>query len=557
MKRITYCISIMLGFIFIAGTSVWSEGSARKSLQAAPKYAALFKNGVGLVMSEIDGIDKPGQYQITPLPSATFGSLWFSWEDGIQFDDIIATQAETIEKIPASSIPELLEANIGNEVELWINKRDTWGKYKILDVPKRHESPILTPRPENVIPVLPPRDRGEIVVLQGSESKEAIPLHWIESIRMFPGEEILMIERPKKENVVQVNVKDGKSGKSKKASMTYMAKGISWSPSYIVDISNDKKAVFSAKAIIINDLVPLKNTNLELIAGYPHIAFSEANSAFSLLPLNQILERIRNGERRRQRDFSAMVSNVPVLSQKSYAYADSAPAPNMPSTPVMGESSEDLYFYQVNDVTLKKGERGYYPLFAGEIPFEHIYTWDIPNYINENTNYNNRNNQETPRQVVWHSLKLTNVLDSPWTTAPATTMKDGRILGQDTVNFTPKKASTDLKITQAASISAEQNEYETKRQRNAATFYGRNYDLVTVSGKLQVTNYKSESASIRITKKLSGEILTKDGEPEETKLAKGLRSVNPESQLIWTVDVKPGKDNSIELNYKYQVYVRG
>ncbi len=557
MKRITHCLIIMVGFMFIAGSAVWSEEASSTPLQAAPKYAALFKNGVGLVISEIDGINQPGTYQITPLPSATFGSLWFSWEDGIEFDGIIATQAETIEKIPASSIPELLEANIGHEVELWITKRDKWEKFKILDVPKRRESPILTPHPENEIPLLPPRDRGEIVVLQGGESKEAIPLHWIESIRMFPGEQILMIERPKMENVVQVNVKDGKSGKSKKASMTYMAKGISWSPSYIVDISNDDKAVFSAKAIIINDLIPLKNTNLELIAGYPHIAFSEANSAFSLLPLNQILERIRSsGDRGRKMAFP-MASNVAVLSQRSYAYADAAPAPNMPSTPVMGESSEDLYFYQVNDVTLKKGERGYYPLFAGEIPYEHIYTWDIPNYINEDTNYNNRNDQESPQQVVWHSLKLTNVLDSPWTTAPATTMKDGRIMGQDTVNFTPQKASTDLKITQAASITAEQNEYETKRQRAAAQFYGRNYDLVTVSGKLQVTNYKSESASIRITKKLSGEILDRDGEPEETKLAKGLRSVNPESQLIWIVDVKPAKDNAIELNYTYQVYVRG
>jgi len=81
-----------------------------KPLQAAPKYAALFKNGVGLVMSEIDGIDQPGQYNITPLPSATFGSLWFSWGDGIQFDNIIATQAETIEKIPASSIPAFLNS---------------------------------------------------------------------------------------------------------------------------------------------------------------------------------------------------------------------------------------------------------------------------------------------------------------------------------------------------------------------------------------------------------------------------------------------------------------
>ncbi|MFH1742487.1 MAG: hypothetical protein ABIH23_26075, partial [bacterium] len=157
---------------------------------------------------------------------------------------------------------------------------------------------------------------------------------------------------------------------------------------------------------------------------------------------------------------------------------------------------------------------------------------------------------------VWHALKLTNTTGNPWTTAPATTMKDGRILGQDTIFYTPDKASTKLKITEAVAIDAEQTENETARQRNAATYYGCNYDLVTIEGELAVTNYKGKPVTIEITKTLSGEVQETDGDPKITKLARGLQMVNPRSQIVWEVEVEPGRDKTVKLNYTYRVYAR-
>jgi len=158
--------------------------------------------------------------------------------------------------------------------------------------------------------------------------------------------------------------------------------------------------------------------------------------------------------------------------------------------------------------------------------------------------------------VVWHALKLTNTTGKPWTTAPAVTMKNGRILGQDTIEYTPDQATTDLKITQALSISAEHNEYEIERQRGGTQFYGNNYDLVTVKGELAVTNYKDEPVTLEITKLLSGEVQKSAGDPQIVRLARGLRSVNPASRLVWKLEVKPGKENLKKLEYVYQVYVR-
>jgi hypothetical protein len=231
-------------------------------------------------------------------------------------------------------------------------------------------------------------------------------------------------------------------------------------------------------------------------------------------------------------------------------------AVSAPGTPVMGESTEDLFFYQLEPITLKKGERGYRVLFSEEVPYEHIYTWEIPSYIDEHNRYG-QGGQNQQQQEVWHSLKLTNTTNQPWTTAPAMTMKDNRILGQDKITFTPSNAPAELKITQAVSVNAEQNEYEVDRQRNAGNFYGHRYDLVTVKGTLQVINYKENPVTLKITKSLDGEVQQADKDPKIQKLANGLRQVNPTSQLIWNLEVQPGKDNQVTIEYTYTVFVRG
>jgi hypothetical protein len=62
--------------------------------------------------------------------------------------------------------------------------------------------------------------------------------------------------------------------------------------------------------------------------------------------------------------------------------------------------------------------------------------------------------------------------------------------------------------------------------------------------------------TLKVTKTLSGEVQKTDGEPQITKLAKGLRKVNPRSQLVWSVPVEAGKDKAVCVTYTYQVYVR-
>jgi hypothetical protein len=156
--------------------------------------------------------------------------------------------------------------------------------------------------------------------------------------------------------------------------------------------------------------------------------------------------------------------------------------------------------------------------------------------------------------VVWHSIRLTNTTKIPWTTAPGETVKDGVILGQDTLSYTPPQGQNTLRITQAVSVKAEQREFETDRKRDAAQLYGYHYDLVTVQGELSVRNFQDKAITLEITKTLSGDVQSMDPKAEIEKLATGLRRMNGLSELTWTLALDPGQNK--DVRYTYQVYVR-
>ncbi len=546
----TIALTLFLTALFFPTPLLSEEEPA--TLEAKVTSVSLFKNGVVMAVLETELPENSGHYRLRPLPYSLLGSFWIGWPENVTLSNIKATQAQTQEKILAASIEEILEANIGQTLDLRI--QDKWARVKIVDIPHPNEQKTQ-PQHRDIITQTISQKRSDVIILEASVGIRVVPKGWIQEAQ-FPSTNVnYHINRPSVENVLEFTAQpaDGATPvkKSVPITLTVLSQGAAWAPSYVVDISKKEKAQLSSKSIIINDLMPWKNTHVELIAGFPHIEFDEVDGAFSLQPIEKIIEGIRSRKRSRRERYDV---GTQVSQPEPFVYAIFSSPPTMPSTPVMGESAEDLYFYPVEDVTLKKGERGYYPLFAKEIPYEHIYTWEIPNYLDPD---NRRPHEEShSEQTVWHSLRLKNTTGQPWTTAPAMTVKDGHILGQDTIPYTPPNALSDLKIAHALSIKAEQKEYETDRQRNVTQLYNMNYDLVTIQGELELTNYKNEDVTVEIKKTIVGDIIETTGDPKTVKLASSLRRVNSSTQIIWTVTVKPGIDNKIQLKYSYLVYTR-
>ena len=520
-------------------------------VEAKPRHVSLFKNGYGVVHSRATLEKGSGSYTVTPLPPATMGTFWLRWPGGIKLEHIVSAYEDHTERVAATDLKQMLVANIGNNAELVV----AWG-----DSPTRLRGNI---RDVPIIPDSEPQQRGNMLLLQVDDQEVAsIPIGMIQGALIEGASPVFETERMTREPSLRFDATVA-ADIAAVVEIDTLSQGISWAPSYTVDITDNEEvgdkpakgeAVFSAKAVIVNDLVDLEGVSAELIAGYPHLQFAPMPSAMSLMPLNQILQRLRQGG---QPDWRGVMSNEAhvVMQQRASFNYPGGSIPSMPSTPVMGEQSEDLYFYQVQGVTLAKGERGYYPLFQAKVPFEHRYTWDIPTYIDAYDNYRQPDPQQQQQEIVWHVLKLTNTTDQPWTTAPASITKGGRLLGQDTVHYTPPGQSTDLRITQALNVRAEQNEYEINRQREAARYYGRRYDLVTFKGELAVENLTGRAITLQITKTITGELQKADGDPESVKLGAALRAVNPQTKLTWTLEVEPGEDKGRTLEYTFQAYV--
>jgi hypothetical protein len=441
----------------------------------------------------------------------------------------------------------VLRANVGRSVEIKTHDDKEWMTAEILSMPD--VAPTL-PQQRSTLLRVPP-GRGDLILLRTESGVTAISPSRIVAVRLGDGEYGDTITRESTVPVVRFDVGRGR-GNARRFEISYLAQGIAWSPSYVVAIDDEEKARISAKAVLVNDLTDLMETDVELISGYPSIEFAAVRSPMSLEPLGQLLDQVRSAGAR-----GAMLGNDAIFRQRVDYYAETEERlayPTMPTTPVAGEDTEDLYFYSLPDVTLKRGERGYFGLFAEDVPYTDLYTWDIPDYVDQEDRYQAQT--DGAAEVVWHALRLTNTTGQPWTTAPAMTMKDGRVLGQATLPFTPRAGTSRLRITRAVSIRAEQEELEVQRTRDAARFHGYSYDEVIVEGTLKLTNFKPEDVTVEVTKEVSGEVGPADGSPEVVRLAKGMRRVNPRSRLSWNVDVPAGSENGVMLKYRYTFYTR-
>jgi hypothetical protein len=553
------------------------SGKEAKKVEEKLQQVALFKNGLGFFTSEVVCPDKKDTFSFVPAVAAAHGTFWVAYPPKVKLESIVAKEVEIEEQKDAIFIKELLKANLNKKVELSLYPSEKEESsisgvltYVAEDRLEEQSNPYgpgswgyssESYNPYGYLyrgyysgqPAVSTATTSSLVMLKTDTGEVALDSQQIKKVQ-FPGGDAEKTITTKKKSM-QLHVRMKKSAGGEKLSISYLAKGITWAPSYAVDIADNNQVVISAKAVVINEACDLNDVTIQLITGFPHLQFSDVFSPlFFKENLSQFLQSLINIGNQRWSGSNVM-SNVTAQQSARYREGDLSGVMPTYSTAEEGKTAEDLFLYPVEHVKLAKKEVGYLPLFTESAPYKHIYTWDIPDYIDEENRYRNQqdNRGEEKPEEVWHCLKIENTAKVPWTTAPAEVLKEGIILGQDTLFYTPPKGKTTLKVTQAVSVKAEQGEFETNRKRNAADFYGRSYDLVTINGKLSVTNFKSERITLEITKMFSGEVTQSQPEAKIETLAKGLKRVNPVKKLSWTIDLDAG--GSAQLEYTYEVYV--
>jgi hypothetical protein len=549
---------ISLVAVALAAQACAAAAESRAEVNTTLKRVALFKNGLGFFVREGKLPGRAGPIAIEPLPVPAHGTFWVSYPKDAGLRDLRATKSTLKQSVEAGSVAELLSANIGKRVVIWLSDQaEAAIEGTVLSAPSEaRSSPSPGPYEAGYAVSVPrpiPASAARLVLVKTSRGVTAVEAAAIRRLDILSEDVVQKVERQTEGSALYASLERAAGGS---IGVSYLAKGVTWAPSYVVDVSDPKTARITAKAEIMNEVEDMEGVHVDLVTGFPNLMYSDVISPVALKQdLAQFLQSLMRGvtqPRGRGDVMSQVAYNAPALPSEEGGFAGIVPAY---SAAAVGERAEDLFLYPLEKVRLAKGEVGYCGLFTESAPYRHVYQWEIPDYVSEEDVYgqSRREEREKPEEV-WHCLRLKNTTKIPWTTAPAETVQKDQILGQDILRYTNPGGETVLKITQAMGVKAQQRELEIERQREAAHLYGYTYDRVTIRGELAVRNFKDEKIHMEISKTFSGELKTSDPKAKLTQLARGLKRMNPVNLLKWELDIPGG--GSQNITYTYTVLVR-
>jgi hypothetical protein len=556
--RIFSVIVVLFGLLF-QFQNTFAQEKKSNDVKIEIEKLTLFKNGLGFIISNATLPENSKTVRIGQLPIPSFGTFWVGYPKDVKLQSLVTSIEEMEKKVPLLSIPQLLQVNTGRKVIIHTLDKDIEGT--ILSSPLNPEEQP-TPNPYYMSPRLiqdpyrsyiPPVLMNDIISIQ--TEKGIVVLNPGSIIRVEFADDNPTNVTTSKTKYPSLRMELEKPAGGENVTVSFLAHGITWSPGYLIDLSDPKTSKFSAHAIIINELTDFNNVKLQLVTGFPNIKFSDINSPIAKSQsLAEFLSALSGSNQQ--------TGNRYMMSQgmlgNSLAQVDDYETSIVPgySTASEGLVAEDLFFYPVDNFTLKKDETAWIPLFTAEMPYKHIYTWKIGDFVDKDEHYNMQMGLQEGKNAeeVWHSCRIVNTLNMPLTTAATEFVTDNELTGQDVCYYTPPKGETTIRINKALNVLAEQTEIEVERTRDASTLHGYRYDLVKVRGELKLRNKFDKSIKVEISKELSGEVLESTPKSKDVKTAKGLRQVNEKHILTWEIELEAGSEQKI--SYQYQVYIR-
>lgn len=388
----------------------------------------------------------------------------------------------------------------------------------------------------------------QILVLKTATGRSYIDTSRIAHLEAFGDAPILRQRKP-----VMLFAVETAAAKPATISISYLAKGMAWAPSYRVDISHPKTLTIRQQAVIRNELAAIDGAQIQLISGYPSIQFSGVNSPLS--PGSTWSTFFQQLNQAPQANHGAMGN---VLSQQAIAsnYAGPGEGEQLPAIP-RGEGV-DLHYQEIGRQSLQEGDSLAIETAAGRAAYERLVEWLVPDtrdaygrYVSE---HERNQDPEKFEDSAWDAVRFRNPLDFPMTTAPAMIVADNRFNGQQTSYWVNAGEETTLHVTKALSVRTRGIEHEQEGQRDFVYVGGTQYRRSTVTGELQVNNHRNETIKLVIRRRFSGELIAADQAPAKTLLEEGVWSVNRRNQLTWTLSLGPGEE--VKLDYRYTVLVR-
>lgn len=539
MKRIILAVVVLVSMSLPAFAQM-------PEFEPEVKRVAIFKNGYAFTYREGDATTIDGWTYTTRTPIGVLGTVWgYTTLPNSKVVQLLASQSDKSGTERVSNVVETLLANEGARIRFTDNYNSNKlyeGTYEIIS-----------------------RNRNFAVSSDGGAQEVTIALKTETGVMFFPVSLIRNIEiigqpkydkpRTTKETRLSLKIDGVKDGQKLNVGIAALERGVRWIPAYRVEVKGEpiKEAKLELEAMLVNDLADMKNTDVYFVVGVPSFLFQDEVSPLSL---NAAFAGVSTAFRR---DQGQNLSNA-IMSQRATQEVVMDADDISPTSPDEEKSAsfsaEQLYLYQANQVSLRKGERMSQRLFSLTVPCTEVFEWTIDDSAQPETNYARAAPISQPlNNRVWYGLRLKNTTGMPWTTAPAISFRDWKPLGQNLMTFTPTGGENILRVTPATEVIGshvlEEKSREPKQLRFSGSTY--DYDLVTVEGTIKLKNVKKTPVELVLTRNVTGDVILAGDAGKVSRQGFNLQAVNPNSTIKWNINLPNGEK---EIKYTYKIFVR-
>ncbi len=450
IRRLFALVAVASSSLFLLGGARAARGEDEQSPDVKLRITnvSLFKNGTGFVVSRGKLPDNARSVRLGQLPVPSFGTFWVGYGKDLKLRSLVASMENVREKSPLQNVDQLLELNVGRKVVLG------WGSDKVEGIllPRVKRDDVQESPGPYFMGGASRQDRSETVPFRAGmflvkTEKGIVALNAGNFSRAeFEGGDVvdstwITRRRPS----IRMDLDAPSDGED--ITVSYLARGITWTPGYLVDLSDPERAKFHAHALVVNELTDFTDVKLEFVTGFPNVAFADVSSPIAMTQdLASFLNALGGGGSGSSRSWAdnRMMQQQAVMVNEPMVGRETGLIPGY-STATEGQTAEDLFFYPVKSFTLKRNETAWVPLFSAEMPYKHVYVWKIGDFLDEEDRY--QPERETPGakkgEEVWHCCRLVNTLKMPLTTAATEFMTDGQLTGQDICYYTAPRRRDD------------------------------------------------------------------------------------------------------------------
>ncbi|HYN83820.1 MAG TPA: hypothetical protein VER32_01115 [Pyrinomonadaceae bacterium] len=547
-----------------------SAAASASEFKPAVRRVAVFKNGY--VFTYREGEARPGDAggwaYTTDVPSGVLGAVWgYTTSPRARVTQLLASEADKTTANRVANLAELLLVNEGSRARLHVELADK--SVKIL------EGTYVVLTPQRTFPVGQGGEGARADLPAGAPSSLDIALTTDTGTTVVPSSRITFVEivgAPRweksvktKERRLAIKSEGARAGESVGLGIAALERGIRWIPAYRLEARGEpvSEARLQLEAMVVNELTDVEDAEFYFVVGVPHFLFRDMLSPLSLsnafAGVSSYFTTTQN-----------LVSNS-IMTQTAGARMgermnrdDSFAAPPTPQVNVPGEdvvpamAADELFLYRASGLSLKKNERASVRLFSLTVPCTELFEWTIDDNTNLADSYSSapltRTMAHDLSRGIWYALRLKNQTGMPWTTAPVLNFRDWKPLGQDMMAFTPAGTETVVRVTPATEVTGSHKLEEKARVRRALKGTdGYEYDLVTVEGTVNLRNLKRTAAQMRLTRPLTGEVVSTTDGGQAAREGFNLQTLNPRSVVRWEFQLPPGEK---QLSYSFKVYVR-